>query len=455
MKLRFPILILLAAVAAASGAEAQLPTQYDLRDENLVTSVKDQQGGTCWTFGAMAAMEGNLLMTGAWTASGETGEPDLAEYHLDWWNGFNENNNDDLEPPSGSGLEVHMGGDYRVTTAYLSRGEGAVRNIDGQSYDTPPDRARTDYHYFTPKHVEWYVAGDNLENIDAIKQAVIDNGVIGTCMCYDGDFINASYVHYQPSSSSLDPNHAIAIVGWDDSKPVAGAPGPGAWLCKNSWGTGWGFGGYFWISYLDKHAGHHPEMGAVVFRGVAPPDWDTVYFHDYHGWRDTYSGPGRAFNAFIGRDDELLEKVSVITTEDDVTVTIRVWDRFEGGELVDLRGSTSETFDHTGLHTVTLESPVALHAGDDFFVELEVSAGGLAFDRTSDIPVLLGASSRTIVESAASAGESYVLQGATWVDFTTIEPTGNFCIKALANDAAVFYDGFEDGGTTAWSVTLP
>ncbi len=433
-------LLLVLMFLPAAIVSADLPAQYDLRDvdgQNLVTSVKNQQGGTCWTFGAMAAMEGNLLMTGAWAAAGESGEPDLAEYHLDWWNGFNQHNNDDLHPPSGAGLEVHQGGDYRVTSAYLGRGEGAVRNVDGQSYDTPPEHYLDDYHFFAPRHIEWYVAGDNLETIDVIKQAVIDYGVIGTCMCYDGGFISASYIHYQPTSSTLDPNHAIAIVGWDDDKVVSGAPSSGAWLCKNSWGDGWGLDGYFWISYWDKHAGKHPEMGAIAFRDVGPPDWDITYSHDYHGWRDTYTEAGRGFSAFTATGDEVLGAVGIITTEDDADYTVRVWDRFEEGQLLDLLGSTTGNFSHTGLHTVDLPAPISLAEGDQFFVEFDVLVGGLAFDRTSDVPVLLGASTRTIVESKAAPGESFVRSGLTWVDFTTVDGTddasGNICIKALTS----------------------
>jgi len=438
--------VLVSFLMVSSSFGASLPSTYDLRDYGRSTSVKSQSGGTCWTHGTVASMEGNLLTTGNWAAAGESGEPNLAEYHLDWWNGFNWHNNDDTTPTqqTGNGLQVHRGGDYLVATAYMSRGEGMVRNIDAQSYSTPPARSSPDFHYYYATDVEWYVGGvdgNDISNIGAIKSAVVNSGAVGTCYYASG---YGSTNHYQPEATTEDPNHSVAIVGWDDNRSFSGAPGNGGWLCKNSWGSTWNGDGHLWISYYDKHAGHDDKMGAVSFRNVEPYEYTDVYSHDYHGWRDTLTGYNEAFNAFTAEGTDPVQAVSFYTATDDVNYTVRIYDDFTDGELTGQLLSKSGSIAVTGYHTIDLAYALKIPEGDDFYVYLALSVGGQAIDRTSSIPVLLEAPAVTdgSVVSDAAAGESYYLDGGTWMDLENrylydsllgreVTGSANFCIKAF------------------------
>ncbi len=412
---------------------APLPAKFDLRQvqgKSYVSAVKNQSGGTCWTHGTMAAIESNLMMSGKWEKGGETGEPNLAEYHLDWWNNFNRHNNEDIAPEKG-GLTVHEGGDYRVASAHLTRTQGAVRETDGQSFSSAPEKWNSNYHGYYINQIEWYQAGSNLENIDKIKEAIVNHGVVGTSLTWSNSFFNSSNTtFYQPPSSSELPNHAVAMVGWDDNKQTR-APKPGAWLIKNSWGKSWGESGYFWISYYDKIAGQHAEMGAISFQGVERNPYSNIYSHDTHGWRDTKAGVQEAFNHFKAKNNESLKAVSFYTAADNVDYCVHVYKAFDGTALSSMVSSQCDVADNTGFHTVKLLWPVKLEKDQSFYVYVSLSEGGHPFDRTSDVPVLLGSSARVTVKSVAHTNESYYRRNGVWTDLFNEEKTGNFCIKAL------------------------
>ena len=488
----FPILGLLTftlvPVASPQGGAGDkvaqpLPAAFDLRFLEAATPVKLQLGGTCWTHGTMAAVESHLLLSGYWRGSGRQGLPALSEYHLDWWNGFNKHCNADLADPEKdpTGMRVHQGGDYRVATAYFARGDGIVLLPSGHDvyrdsnwYQKPPPKFDAAYQRLYVRDVEWFTMGDNLEGIDVIKRRIMTEGAIGTCYAAGRTYMASDHVHYQPLSTRGDPNHAVAIIGWDDTKITKDAdkkaPKPGAWLIKNSWGTRRVEEGYNWISYYDKHCCRNPEMGAVSFRNIEPMVYTDIYGHDYHGWRDTLPNVAKAFNAYTATGRQMLRAVSFYTTKHDVKYTFKVYQRFEKGQLQGELAAKSGHVPFTGFHTVNLDVPVLLTRGQNFFVAVELSVGGHAIDRTSQIPVLLGqdktqpppkdqpakdqppkkdqpmrkgqpgkGSGTPWVISKAGPGESFYFDGKVWKDLQEYKfdnerfsKTANFCIKALA-----------------------
>jgi hypothetical protein len=145
------------------------------------------------------------------------------------------------------------------------------------------------------------------------------------------------------------------------------------------------------------------------------------------------------FNSFIAESDEILTDISFYTALDNVDYTIKIFDSFENNELNDELSIKTGSIDYTGFHTIELDQPVNLKKDDYFYIYLQLSDGGHPFDRTSEIPVLLGSTDEgAIVKSEANPGESYYLNDGIWYDLynykfqdTTWINTANFCIKGL------------------------
>ncbi len=78
--------------------------------------------------------------------------------------------------------------------------------------------------------------------VEEIKQAIYTYGGVAAGVYVDRWFqLYTGGVLTKCKRRVNFTNHAIQLVGWDDSK--------NAWLMKNSWGTGWGENGFMWIAY--------------------------------------------------------------------------------------------------------------------------------------------------------------------------------------------------------------
>ena len=85
--------------------------------------------------------------------------------------------------------------------------------------------------------------------VDALKRTIQTRGpivvAIATTPLFD---VYTSGVFNELPNNTSCTNHAVVIIGWDDSKH--------AWHIKNSWGKGWGEHGFGWVAYGANHIGY-------------------------------------------------------------------------------------------------------------------------------------------------------------------------------------------------------
>jgi C1A family cysteine protease len=167
---------------------------------------------------------------------------------------------------------------------------------------------------------------------DEIKAAVTQYGAVtttmfGNIMSSDSPNTNqAAYyfnkdtaAYYLPPASGIGSDHLVLIVGWDDDYPRANfaaykPTNNGAWLVKNSWGTGWGKSGYFWMSYEDKYAGDNSWVFSPA-RTIETADYlNRIYDYNSSNYAITWGGGQTLYGTNIftaGSSNETLTQVRV------------------------------------------------------------------------------------------------------------------------------------------------
>jgi C1A family cysteine protease len=323
------------------------PSSYDLRMQGEVTSVKNQGScGSCWAFAAMGSVESR------WLANGY-GTYDLSENNLKECHGFV--------------LGGCDGGNENMATAYLSRDSGPISesadpyvasDVSCISGSTPV-AYETDA-YFLPN------------DANTIRDFILNYGGVYTSMYWaDGSYNASNYTYYYNGSHSS--NHAVVIVGWDDSKTTAG--GTGAWIIKNSWGTSWGENGYFYVSYNDKQI---LSSNAFWPNRIGYDPNAAIYQYDYLGAvsKAYYAGYSYAYGLvkFVASANLQIVKLATWISESNSTVDFYVYDNFNGTTLSNLLGSfTGQSCPYAGYYTFQLPQRISINSGNDFYIEVRYS----------------------------------------------------------------------------------
>lgn len=307
---------------------------------------------------------------------------------------------------------------------------------------------------------------------DDIKSALMEKGAMDVALYYDDTYettTSAGTAYYQqkyttssirqPDTTPADyANHCVTIVGWDDnySKDNFGTYKPssnGAWLIANSYGTSYGDAGYFWVSYEE------PSLTEFYsFESTAADSYDNNYQYDGFGWGNaislkntTTTSAANVYTANTGYNQSL-HSVGIYTLEANQPYTIEVYRNVTDNDPTSgtLTTTYSGTEEYAGYHTVALDSPVSLNAGEKFSIVIRYTVTSQA---SGYVPIE-GASyddGTCTFTYKSNAGESYIYANNTWVDLCTdgySDIKNNICLKAFTTNTTKADSSGTDTGTS-------
>jgi len=222
-----------------------LPSKFNWRNYNgkdWTTSIKHQGCGDCWAFAALGTLESIINI--------RNGDPDI---DLD----LSEQYILSCLPEAGDCISGYMyrAFKYIMDTSYDGNYcNGVVSEscfpYQGDDFISCSEKCNNWQSLLTPI-LDYGVVF--LPSNDEIKQMIVESGPVAASMDVYTDFYQYYDGIYEHTWGTLDGRHAVVIVGYDDN--LENPSEPGYWICKNSWGTWWGEGGWFRIAYDESKIG--------------------------------------------------------------------------------------------------------------------------------------------------------------------------------------------------------
>ncbi|MDD3875106.1 MAG: C1 family peptidase [Bacteroidales bacterium] len=420
---RFIMILFLLMYYNVTEINAQLPQVYDLRMFNLVSPVKDQGScGSCWAFATIAAIESNWLKQGH-------GLTILSEDNLIDCHGFD-------EAPC-------YGGSYYMSNALLSRYDGPFL-ISSDAY-TPTLQDCPNNMTFPPQKPAYIEDMRFLpKDLQVIKQAIYDYGAVATTMFFNMSNFNMTtykyYDNYIDANDSLYP-HCVAIAGWNDTMTFPGAPGTGAWIIKDSYGTSWAQNGYFYVSYYDVGILSETVYFPIMQELPAAPAKSHVYYHDKFGWVDNFGFSTNtayaltkytlspANGSIVGQQ---IKRIGTYAIQDNMQIHINIYGDFNGGVLSNLIASSSMLCNYKGYYTFPFNLPTDT-LGTTIYIKATYTMQGTP---SAVIPIEIYEASHTTGISLSTNSCFVSIDGINWAS-TGQGSSYNFdvCIKMYTADA--------------------